>query len=142
MGSLSFLQGILPTQGLNPGLPHYTQPASDQTRSDADATGGARAWIAGTDGFREGSLEFRFLLQRGEFHAYLPFAADDDWIRVEITDTGHATVRRCDPGVGTERIAGESVASVSDFRSTHSLLLTVRDGLLFVRLRHADRTLQ
>ena len=110
------------------------QPASDQTRSDADATGGARAWIAGTDGFREGSLEFRFLLQRGEFHAYLPFAADDDWIRAEITDTGHATVRRCDPNSGPERIAAGSVATVSDFRSTHSLLLTVRDGLLFVRL--------
>lgn len=110
------------------------KPASDPTRTDADATGGARAWIAGTDGFREGSLEFRFLLQRGEFHAYLPFAADDDWIRVEIGDTGQASVRRCDPDDGTERIASGAIASIADFRSTHSLLLTVRDGLLFVRL--------
>ena len=110
------------------------KPAEDPTRTDADATGGARAWIAGTDGFREGSLEFRFLLQRGEFHAYLPFAADDDWIRVEIGDTGRASVRRCDPVDGTERIASDALASIADFRSTHSLLLTVRDGLLFVRL--------
>ena len=116
------------------GVRVRAQPASDPTRTDADATGGARAWIAGTDGFREGSLEFRFLLQRGEFHAYLPFAADDDWIRVEVGDTGRAAVRRCDPDNGTERIASDALATIADFRSTHSLLLTVRDGLLFVRL--------
>ena len=108
--------------------------ASNPMRTDADATGGARAWIAGTDGFREGSLDVRFLLLRGEFHIYLPFASDDDWLRVEIGDTGHATVRHCAHGSDPAVISTGAIVSVADFRSTHSLLLNIRDGLLFVRL--------
>ena len=109
-------------------------PAKNPMVTDADATGGARAWISGTDGFSEGSIDIRFMLLRGEFHVYFPFAADDDWLRVEIADTATAAVRHCAPDSDPRAIASSSISSIADFRAVHSLLITIRDGLLFVRL--------
>lgn len=109
-------------------------PAANPALTDDDATGGARAWIAGSDGFSEGSVEMRFVPLRGEFHAYVPFAADDEWVRIELSETGNAAVRICSPGSEPRLVSSGGVSSVSDFRSVHSLFATVRDGLLFVRL--------
>ena len=109
-------------------------PASNPELSDDDATGGARAWIAGTDGFREGSFEVRFVPLRGEFHLYVPFSTDDEWLRVEFAEPGRASVRCSLPGAEPRVLATGGISTVSDFRSVHSLLVTVRDGLLFARL--------
>ena len=124
--------GALDTEGSTVRI--RALPPADPLRTDADATGGARAWIAGTDGFHEGSFEARFLPLRGEFHVYLPFSADDEWLRVELSDTGRVTVRRCAPGLDPVVLASGTAGSAREFRQAHSLLLTMRDGLLFVRL--------
>lgn len=110
------------------------EPATDPMKSDDGASGGARAWIAGSNSFRDGSFDIRFTLVRGELHAYLRFQADDCWLRVALTDAGRASVSQCRPGGDAKIIATDAVEDISDFRSAHSLLVTLRDDVLFVRL--------
>ena len=110
------------------------RPADDPRVSDDDATGGARAWITGSNLFSEGMFDLRFTLVRGELHVYLRFAADDDYLRFVLTDTGHASVSHCEPGAPAETLAETVIDTVADFRSTHRVLLSLRDGLLFSSL--------
>ena len=110
------------------------RPADDPRLTDDDATGGARAWITGSNLFFEGMFDLRFILVRGELHVYLRFAADDDYLRLVVTDTGHASISQCEPGAPVETLAEAVVETVSDFRSTHRLLVSLRDGLLFTSL--------
>ena len=116
------------------GVTLLARPADDPRRTEEDATGGARAWITGSNLFNEGMMDLRFVLVRGELHVYLRFVADDDYLRFAISDTGHTSLSRCTPGSSPETLAETGIDSVSDFRSTHRLLLTLRDGLLFARL--------
>lgn len=110
------------------------RPADDPRITDADATGGARAWITGSNLFFEGTFDTRFDLVRGELHIYLRFAADDRYLCLVITDTGRASFTRKLPGNQPEVLAETAIDTDSDFRSTHRLLITLRDGILFARL--------
>ena len=116
------------------GVTLLARPADDPRRTEEDATGGARAWITGSNLFNEGMMDLRFILVRGELHVYLRFVADDDYLRFAISDSGHTSLSRCSPGSSPETLAEIGIDSVADFRSTHRLLLTLRDGLLFARL--------
>ncbi|MBQ9344112.1 MAG: tetratricopeptide repeat protein, partial [Kiritimatiellae bacterium] len=110
------------------------RPADDPYRTDADATGGARAWIAGSSSFFDGAFDTRFRLVRGDFTVYLRFRADDDWIRLSLSDAGRATLSASAPGGDPQTLASEALEEVSDFRTTHQLLVALRDNLLFARL--------
>ena len=116
------------------GVTLLARPADDPRRTEEDATGGARAWITGSNLFTEGMLDLRFVLVRGEVHVYLRFVADDDYLRFALSDTGHTSLSRCSPGGSPETLAETGVDASADFRTTHRLLLTLRDGLLFARL--------
>ena len=110
------------------------RPADDPFRSDADATGGARAWIAGSSSFYEGTFDTRFRLVRGDFTVYLRFRADDDWLRLSLSDSGQAQLSASAPGGEPQTLATALLDSIGDFRTTHQLLLAVRDNLLYARL--------
>lgn len=109
-------------------------PPADPIRTHSDATYGGRAWIAGSDNFREGSLLLRFRLVRGDVNIYLHYAADDDWIRLSFTDTGRATVAECTPGQESTTLAAGAVESDADFHTVHTLLVTIQDNVMFVRM--------
>lgn len=109
-------------------------PASDQRISDADATGGARAWISGSSPFIDGTFETRFKLTRGEFHVYLRFRADDNWVQVVVNDNGHASVSQNIPGEAPTLIATDAIKNINDFRTMHNLLVTMRNDIIYVRL--------
>lgn len=108
--------------------------AIDQLKSDAGATGDARAWIAGSNSFKDGSVSLRFQLVRGEMHLYLRFNADDSFIRIAVTDGGRASITQCVPGEEPKGLAYDAITTDSDFRTNHSLFVTLRDDVIFVRL--------
>ena len=52
VGNVSFLQGVFPTQGLNPGLPHcgqilyhLNQQGSPEVQGELGKSSGAGGWI-------------------------------------------------------------------------------------------------
>lgn len=106
----------------------------DPLRSDAGSSGGGRAWILGSNSFMDGTFSTRFHLIRGEFYAYFRFNADDSWIRVAIADSGRASVSQCISGHEPKILANDSLIDISDFRSMHSLFVTIRDDVIFVRV--------
>ena len=108
--------------------------ALDQRFSDADATIGGRAWLSGSSKFTDGTFEALFELVRGEFHVYLRYRSDDDWVKVALTEGGRATVGQCQPGCEPEILANDSIRSDMDFRSAHNLFITMREDLVYVRL--------
>ena len=108
--------------------------AADQRFSDADATTGARAWLSGSSKFIDGTFETLFELIRGEFHVYLRYRSDDDWVKVALTEGGRATVGQCHPGQTPEIIASAAIRSDIDFRTAHNLFITMREDLVYVRL--------
>ncbi|MBP5787619.1 MAG: tetratricopeptide repeat protein, partial [Kiritimatiellae bacterium] len=110
------------------------RPADDPFRTDADATGGARAWIAGSSSFFEGTFDTRFRLVRGDFTVYLRFRADDDWLRLSLSDTGHAQLSVSAPGGEPQTLASDLLDGIGDFHTTHQLLVSLRDNLLYARL--------
>ena len=110
------------------------RPADDPFRTDADATGGARAWIAGSSSFFEGTFDTRFRLVRGDFTVYLRFRADDDWLRLSLSDSGHAQLSVSAAGGEPQTLAADMLDGIGDFHTTHQLLLSVRDNLLYARL--------
>ena len=89
-------------------------PSSDPRLDKDDATGGARAWIAGSNGFTEGMFDMRFFLERGEVHIYLRHAADDDYLRLAVSDGGRVSIGRCIPGNSPEILAEGGVDGVAD----------------------------
>ncbi|MBR6022201.1 MAG: tetratricopeptide repeat protein, partial [Kiritimatiellae bacterium] len=122
---------------LDPSRTSFTlraRPADDPFRTDADATGGARAWIAGSSSFFEGTFDTRFRLVRGDFTVYLRFRADDDYIRLSLSDSGHANLAHSAPGGEPQTLATDLLDDIGDFHTTHQLLLAVRDDLLYARL--------
>lgn len=108
--------------------------AADQRFSDAGATVGGRAWLSGSSQFSDGTFETLFELVRGEFHVYLRYRSDDDWVKVALTEGGRATVGQCRPGGEPEILANDSVRSDIDFRTAHNLFITMRADLVYVRL--------
>ncbi|MBQ6923526.1 MAG: tetratricopeptide repeat protein [Kiritimatiellae bacterium] len=109
-------------------------PPQDQRLSDDGATIGARAWLQGSSQFTDGTFETRFELIRGEYHVYLRYRSDDDWVKVAVTEGGRATVGQCLPGEPPEILASDSARSDMDFRSAHNLFITLRGDLVYVRL--------
>ena len=124
--------GVFDARGT--GFSLRAESARDPLVSDEGTTAGARAWIAGSNSFKDGSYELRFNLVRGELHAYLRYSADDCWLLVAVTDGGRASVSRCEPGNDVEVLANDALESAENFRTTHSLLITLRDDVIFARL--------
>ena len=106
-------------------------PSSDPRLDKDDATGGARAWIAGSNGFTEGMFDMRFFLERGEVHIYLRHAADDDYLRLAVSDGGRVSIGRCIPGNSPEILAEGGVDGVADFRSVHRIVVALRNNMLW-----------
>ena len=110
------------------------RPADDPFRTDADATGGARAWIAGSSSFHEGTFDTRFRLVRGDLTVYLRFKADDDWLRFSLSDTGHAHLSTSAAGGEPQTLATDLLDGIGDLHTTHQLLVSIRDNLFYARL--------
>ena len=110
------------------------RPADDPFRTDSDATGGARAWIAGSSSFFEGTFDTRFRLVRGDLTVYLRFKADDDWLRFSLSDTGHAQLSASAAGGEPQTLASVLLDGIGDLHTTHQLLVSIRDNLFYARL--------
>lgn len=108
--------------------------AADPLRSDDGATQGAHAWITGSSPFQDGTISVTFLLQRGSVYATFRCVDIDDWLRVTLSDTGDVFLLRSHPGGEIETLASDTVTQISDFRSLHSLNITLRGPLVFVRV--------
>ncbi len=108
--------------------------AADPIYSNLGATEGGRSWIAGSGSFYDGSLEMRLRLVRGEFYLYLRSTADDNYIRIAITDKGSASISQMLPGIDSRLLATDSLKGESSFNTIHHLLVTIRDSIIFVML--------
>ena len=108
--------------------------AEDQRFSDAGATIGGRAWLSGSSQFSDGTFETLFELVRGEFHVYLRYRSEDEWVKVALTEGGRATVGQCRFGGEPEIVASDAIRSDIDFRTVHNLFITMRENLVYVRL--------
>lgn len=107
--------------------------ASDQRLSDYGSSTGARAWLAGSSQFTDGTFDCNFELIRGEFHAYFRYQSDDSWVKVALDESGRITVGQAIPGSEPEILANAAINSETDFRSSHNLFVTIRRDTVYVR---------
>ena len=107
--------------------------ASDQRLSDYGSSTGARAWLAGSSQFKDGTFDCNFELIRGEFHTYFRYQSEDSWIKVALDESGRLTVGQSIPGMDPEILANASISSGTDFRSSHNLFVTIRGDTIYVR---------
>ena len=110
-----------------------SNPALTPLREGAVETTGAKAWLAGSDTFRDGYIYTRFELKRGRFILTLRNnPATGANVSVSIEDGGTVSVRQRLSAAEELIFARDLVPD--DTLSSHELLVTIRGRIIYVRL--------
>jgi len=107
-------------------------PVVTLQQEQVSATTGAKAWLAGSDTFKDGYFAVRFLLKRGRFGVYLRATSKGEYIYFSMDDAGKVSVRQRLQDMDEMMLDTDVLASES--RQSHELLLCLRENLFFARL--------
>ncbi|MDD2456044.1 MAG: tetratricopeptide repeat protein, partial [Kiritimatiellae bacterium] len=107
-------------------------PVLTPNQAPSASTAGAKAWLAGSDTFKDGFISVRFQIKRGRFGVYLRSTHVGSYVYFSLDDAGRVSVRQRLPDMDELVLATDGL--VGEVSSSHELLLSVRDNLLFVRL--------
>lgn len=107
-------------------------PVMTLRQDPAAATTGAKAWLAGSDTFEDGSLSLRFQHKRGRFGVYLRSTPVGGHIYFSLDDSGKISVRQQLPDIDELILATDTLEG--DSEKNHELLICLRGNMLFARL--------
>ncbi len=107
-------------------------PVMTSQQAPSTSTAGAKAWLAGSDTFKDGFISIRFQLKRGLFGVYLRSTPVGSYVYFSLDDAGQVSVRQRLPDMDELILATDGL--IGDLSSSHELLLSIRDNLLFTRL--------
>ncbi|NLE41591.1 MAG: polysaccharide deacetylase family protein, partial [Lentisphaerae bacterium] len=102
------------------------------TDSAADGTTGAKAWLVGSDTFKDGTVSFLFNMRHGRFGVYLRSTNRGEYVFVGIDERGYVSARQKLQDVD-ELILGMDTLP-TDVSVSHNLSVTLRDNLMFVHV--------
>lgn len=95
-------------------------------------TAGAKAWLAGSDNFKDGFVSMRFHLRRGRFVISLRSSSKGEFVQFSLDSTGHAAIRQ---KKGTETDALLAIdTELDDQRTDYQLLLALRGNYMYAVL--------
>ncbi len=95
-------------------------------------TTGAKAWLVGTDTFRDGHVSMLFNMRRGRFGIYLRATKQGEYIFIGIDERGNVSARQKLQDVDELILATDTMDT--DTSVSHNLSVHLRDNLLFVQL--------
>ncbi len=102
------------------------------TDGAADGTTGAKAWLVGSDTFKDGTVSFLFNMRHGRFGVYLRSTNRGEYVFVGIDERGYVSARQKLQDVD-ELILGMDTLP-TDVSVSHNLSVTLRDNLMFVHV--------
>lgn len=108
-------------------------PVMTLRQKPSSGTGGAKAWLAGSDTFLDGFLALRFHLKRGRFGVYLRSTSVGTYVYFSLDEAGKVSVRQRLQDVD-ERVLATDTLSGEGASNNHELLICLRDSLFFARL--------
>ncbi len=104
----------------------------DLKTGTSSGTTGAKAWLIGSDTFKDGHVSMLFNMRRGRFGIYLRATNQGEYIFISIDERGNISARQKLSDV-EELILASDVMS-TDVSISHNITVHLRDRLLFVQL--------
>ncbi len=95
-------------------------------------TTGAKAWLAGSDVFKDGFLSMRFQIKRGRYVLYMRATPTGEYLCFTLDNLGNVSLRQRD-AFSEERILAVDTLT-NEARTDFDLLVGLRDNLVYLRL--------
>ncbi len=100
--------------------------------ASAGGTTGAKAWLIGSDTFKDGTVSFLFNMRHGRFGVYLRSTNRGEYVFVGIDERGYVSARQKLQDVDELILGMDTLAT--DVSTSHNLAVTLRDNLMFVHV--------
>lgn len=104
----------------------------DLKTGTSSGTTGAKAWLIGSDTFKDGTVSMLFNMRRGRFGVYLRATTQGDYIFISIDERGNISARQKLKDVDELILASDTMDT--DVSISHNITVNLRDRLLFVQL--------
>ncbi len=98
----------------------------------SSGTTGAKAWLIGSDTFKDGHVSMLFNMRRGRFGIYLRATNQGEYIFIIIDERGNISARQKLSDVDELILASDVMDT--DVSVSHNITVHLRDRLLFVQL--------
>ncbi len=104
----------------------------DLRTGTSSGTTGAKAWLIGSDTFKDGHVSMLFNMRRGRFGVYLRSTNQGEYLFISIDERGNISARQKLKDINELILATDTMDT--DVSISHNITIHLRDRLLFVQL--------